>query len=199
MRKILVFIADGMADFEINLTCHLLSRYNWEIMTVAYDKSIITALSGLQYLPRSTISEISGDSGVDGIIIPGGFHYEQRPELTELIREYYRSGKLTAAICAGPQYLARAGLFERAHYTTTMTRDSHRELFSGSGDFPFPQDTYIENPVVRDGTVITAKGTAFIDFSVEILDYFGVFADQQEKRALAEQYQPSFSGISISS
>ncbi len=199
MRKILVFIADRMADFEINLTCHLLSRFNWEIITVAYEKSIITALSGLQYLPNSTISEISGESGIDGIIIPGGFHFEQRPELTELIQEYHNSGRLTAAICAGPQYLARAGLLEKAHYTTTMTRDSHRELFSGSGEFPFPQDTYIESPVVRDGTVITAKGTAFIDFSVEILDYFRSFTDQQEKRALAEQYQPSFSGISISS
>jgi len=199
MRRILVFIADRMADFEINLTCHLLSRYYWEVITVAYEKSIITALSGLQYLPRSTISEISGESGIDGIIIPGGLHYEQRPELTELIQEYYRSGNLTAAICAGPQYLARAGLFEKAHYTTAMTRDSHRELFSGSGEFPFPQDTYTESPVVRDGTVITAKGTAFIDFSVEILDYFGVFADQHEKRALAEQYRPSFSGVSVSS
>jgi protein deglycase len=191
MRKMIVYIADRMADFEINLTCHLLANYGWEIITVAYEKGIVTASSGLQYVPRFTFSEITQDSDIDGIIIPGGFHYEQREEFTNLIKAYYQAGKLTAAICAGPQYLARAGLFENTHYTTTMTRESHKELFSGSGEFPFPQKTYIEKPVVRDGTVITAKGVAFIDFSIEILDYFNVFADESEKKEIALRYQPS--------
>jgi protein deglycase len=191
MPKMLVFIADQMADFEISLTCNLLVKYGWEIITVAYEKGIVTASSGLQYVPRFTISEISQDFDSDGIIIPGGFHFKQREEFTNLIKEYYQAGKLTAAICAGPQYLARAGLFENIHYTTTMTRESHKELFFGSGEFPFPQKTYIEKPVVRDGTVITAKGVAFIDFSIEILDYFNVFTDESEKREIALRYQSS--------
>ncbi|PWR70256.1 DJ-1/PfpI family protein [Methanospirillum lacunae] len=191
MRKMLVYIADKMADFEISLTCNLLGKYGWEIIPVAYENAIITASSGLQYVPRFTISEISQDSDIDGIIIPGGFHFEQREELTNLIQAYYHTGKLTAAICAGPQYLARAGLLENTHYTTTMTKESHKELFSGSGEFPFPEKTYIEKPVVRDGTVITAKGVAFIDFSIEILDYFKAFTDESEKREIALRYQPS--------
>lgn len=190
--KILVYLADRMADFEMNLTCYLLSKIDWEIIPVAYDRGVITALSGLQYVPRAAISEVSGRSDIDGIIIPGGFHYEQREELTSLITALHRAGKLTAAICAGPQYLARAGILENNHYTTTMTPQSHRELFSDSGEYPFPPGTYVEKRVVREGTVITAKGTAFIEFSVEILDYFGVFESQHEKSELALRYQCSY-------
>jgi len=198
MSKILVFLADKMADFEINLTCHLLAKNNLEIIPIAYEKSVLTALSGLKYIPRFIISEVTGFSDIDGLIIPGGFHCEQREELTRLIQKLHSSGKLTAAICAGPQYLARAGLFEKTHYTTTMTVESHKEFFSKAGNFPFPQHMFLDKPVVREGNVITAKGSAFIDFSIEILDYFGVFKEKMEKLELAQQYNSSFSrGISF--
>lgn len=197
MSKILVFLADKMADFEINLTCYLLMKYNRDIIPVAYEKTTIVALSGLQYVPRFSISEVTDYPDIDGIIIPGGFHYEQREELTNLIKKLHQTGKLVAAICAGPQYLARAGLLEITHYTTTMTIESHKELFSHSGEFPFPQDMFLDKPVVRSGNVITAKGTAFIDFTMEILDYFEIFKDSQEKIKLAQQYNSSLGLLSV--
>lgn len=50
---------------------------------------------------------------------------------------------------------------------------------------PFPRDTYVNENVVRDNNIITAVGNAFVDFSIEILDYFGKFKDEAEKKKCA--------------
>jgi hypothetical protein len=54
---------------------------------------------------------------------------------------------------------------------------------------PFPRDTYVAENVVRDTNIITAVGNAFVDFSMEILDYFGNFKDQKEKKEYTGHYK----------
>jgi hypothetical protein len=49
----------------------------------------------------------------------------------------------------------------------------------------FPRYTYVNENVVRDNNIITAVGNAFVDFSIEILDYFGDFKDETEKKECA--------------
>jgi hypothetical protein len=60
----------------------------------------------------------------------------------------------TAGICAGPHLLIERGQ-----------------------DYPFQWENYIEDYLVRDGSIITSKGRAFIDFTIEIADYFDGFKD----------------------
>jgi putative intracellular protease/amidase len=123
---------------------------------------------------------------VAGIIIPGGWNDEQRPELTELIQKLDMENKFVAAICAGPQYLARAGILKGKKYTTTMTEKVYKER--GTYD-PFPRDTYVEQNVVRDGNIITAVGAAFIDFAIEIADYMKLFDNAEERESFTKAYK----------
>ncbi|OOM80142.1 DJ-1/PfpI family protein [Clostridium sp. BL-8] len=186
MGKILCFIYDGMVDFEMTLACSLLDK---EVFPIAYEIKVIKSKSGMCYYPISIVKEALEYTDVDGLIIPGGYNDEQRNELTELINELNNQGKLLAAICAGPQYLARAGVLKGKKYTTTLTEDNLKEYFPMVSENPFPRDTYINENVVRDSNIITAVGNAFVDFSIEILDYFGNFKDEEEKKKCASHYK----------
>ena len=45
----------------------------------------------------------------------------------------------------------------------------------------FPRHNFILDRVVRDGNIITSQGYAFIDFAIEICDWFGYFEDEDDK------------------
>lgn len=186
MEKILCFIYDDMVDFEMTLACHLVNK---EIIPIAYEIKVIRSNSGMCYYPMATVKEALEYTDVTGLIIPGGQNDEQRQELTDLINKLNDEGKLLAAICAGPQYLARAGILVGKKYTTTLTKDKLKEYFPKALVDPFPRNTYINRNVVRDNNIITAVGNAFVDFSIEILDYFGNFKDEKEKRIYSSHYK----------
>lgn len=188
MGKFLCFIYEDMVDFEMTLACHLVNK---EIIPIAYEIKVIRSNSGMCYYPMATVKEALEYKDVDGLLIPGGQNDEQRQELTELINKLNDEDKLLAAICAGPQYLARAGIMAGKKYTTTLTKDKLKEYFPKVLVDPFPRDTYINENVVRDNNIITAVGNAFVDFSVEILDYFGEFKDEEEKRTYSTHYKGS--------
>lgn len=46
---------------------------------------------------------------------------------------------------------------------------------------PFPRENFILERVVRDGNIIIAQGIAFIDFAIEICDWFNLFENKEEK------------------
>jgi len=46
---------------------------------------------------------------------------------------------------------------------------------------PFPRENFISERVVRDKNIITAQGIAFIDFSIEICDWFNLFESKDDK------------------
>jgi putative intracellular protease/amidase len=157
---------------------------NNELIPIAYEKKVIKARSGICYVPKAAVIEAIKFDNILGLIIPGGWNDEQRPELTELINKLNKENKLIAAICAGPQFLARAGILKGRKYTTTLVADA----FEGKDD-PFPRDSYIKQNVVRDKNIITAVGDSFVDFAIEIGDYFNIFEDKKEKIECANTFK----------
>jgi putative intracellular protease/amidase len=102
MGKILVFIYDEMADFEITFVTHLLGADSGkEIITIGYEDKLIKSKSGIVYKPIKLIKDVLTEE-VEGLIIPGGWNGKIRPELIELIQNLNVKGNLLAAICAGP-------------------------------------------------------------------------------------------------
>jgi putative intracellular protease/amidase len=180
MNKVLCFISDEMADFEITLVFHKLKTIgDREIITVGYDLTPIVSESGLTYLPNRTLMQALDLPGVEALIIPGGPIRLQRDELTALIRKIDAEKKLLAAICNGPQYLGRAGILDNHRYTTSCSEDKINSLQVPD---PFPRNNYVEARVVRDGHVITAKGRAFVDFSFAIFEYLGIYSARNDEK-----------------
>ncbi|WP_238885295.1 DJ-1/PfpI family protein [Clostridium sp. YIM B02551] len=183
MSKILVFIFDGMTDYEITFITHLLnSDAGKEIITISYTDESIKAKSGFVYKPHKLVKDVLNED-VDGLIIPGGWYGETKPELMDLIEKLNSKHRLISAICgAGTVYLAKSGILQNAKYTTPVVEwtEKHAEVF-GEKD-PFPRNNFVSERVVRDKNIITAQGTAFVDFAVEICDWFDLFEGEEEKK-----------------
>jgi len=182
MNKVLCYVSNEMADFEVTLTFQFLkSKDNREILPVSVDLSPVVGQTGFTYLPRLTLTQALALTGVEALIIPGGPIRPQPEDLTQLIRKIHAEKKLVAAICFGPQYLGRAGILDDHRFTTSCSVDHIKSLQVAD---PYPRHNYIEERVVRDGNVITAKGSAFVDFAFAIAKYLDIFSgrnDEQER------------------
>jgi len=187
MGKVLFYMYQDMSDFETTLACHLVSfQTGHEIIPIAYEMKQLSNRIGFTLIPKNTVADALEMQDVEGIIIPGGWNDEQRQELTNLIQRIHNKGKLLAGICGGPQYFARAGVLKGKQYTTTLLAEEYQE--NDIAD-PFPRDTHVEQQIVRDQNIITAKNTAFVDFAIEICDWFGLFQNAKQKDLAARIYK----------
>jgi len=185
MDKILVFMYDDMADFEITYATHLLGHeLSKQIVPCAYDNKPIKSKGGMIYMPAITVAEAVVEDYA-ALLIPGGWNIVVKDEMLSLINKFFNSDKLLAAICAGPMFLAKAGILAKVKYTTSIVEwnQMRREQFNNEDD-PFPRENFINTRVVRDKNVITSKGISFVDFAIELVDYFGQFKVEAEKQEL---------------
>ena len=108
--------------------------------------------SKIGYPVRSDVSvtEIN-TADVDALIIPGGFAPEamrRSAPLLDLVRACYTGGVLVAAICHAGWVLVSAGIASGRKLTCVpIIRD---DVISAGAD-------YIDEPVVRDGNLITSR------------------------------------------
>ena len=180
MKKILCFISDEFADFEITLVLNKIRGVGKRhVVTVGYNHELVVSESGLCYKPDLTLEEAVKLDEVEGLIIPGGPIRNQREELTKLILKLNQEKRMIAAVCNGPQYLGRAGILNKCKFTTSCSVEKIEEL--GVVD-PFPRENYEENRAVTDRNIITAKGRAFVDFSFSIFDYLDIYEGQYTEK-----------------
>ncbi|MFW9782241.1 MAG: DJ-1/PfpI family protein [Candidatus Heimdallarchaeota archaeon] len=178
MKNVLCYIYEKFVDFETVFTCSYLNEMeDYNLVYIAYDKAPIISSGGLKIIPDKTVSEISDGEDIYGLLIPGGSIREFKPELMSLIQKLNGEKKLIAAICAAPEFLAKSGILNDKKYTTSLLPEYYEEKKEID---PFPRDNYIESRIVKDSNLITAKGHAFVDFALEIWDYFGLYENKDE-------------------
>lgn len=192
MSKILVFIFDEMTDYEITFISHLLGAdAGKEIITIAYEDKMIKGRSGFLYKPSRLVDDVL-DEEVEGLIITGGWYGQTKPELMKLINNLNSKGKLIGAICgAGTVFLAKAGILNNVKYTTPIVEWTQKHIEIYGNEDPFPRENFVSERVVRDRNIITAQGTAFIDFAIEICDWFNLFENQDDK----ENFSKNIKGV----
>ena len=94
-------------------------------------------------------------SDYDGIVIIGGIgsqdFFWNSQELIGLVRDFYDSGKVVAAICLSPVVLAMAGILKGKKVTVfSSPASTHAMKTSGA--------VIVNEPVAVDGRIITANG-----------------------------------------
>lgn len=172
MGKILCYIYEGMADFEISLLLHRLkNKGQREIISVSEAAQPLMAQSGLTFVADRLITEIESLEDIEALIIPGGPIDNGQNEICPLVRAMVEKGRLVAAICFAPQFLGRAGVLEHYRYTTSCSEQKIEQL--GCED-PFNRENYVLQRTVVDRNVITAQGYAFVDFAAEVCRYLKV-------------------------
>lgn len=183
MKKILCYLYENMADFEIVFTLHCLHDVGkLEIISVSDTKERITAQSGLTYSPDMQISELDDAflNECEGLLIPGGPINQNQNEICPIIQKMEKKGKIVAALCFAPQFLGRAGLLKDHQFTTTVSRQYIENL--GCED-PFCWENYEEKRLVMDRNIVTAKGLAFVDMAEKLSELFQVFPNEEARSA----------------
>lgn len=190
MKKIYVFLYDNMIDYQFTFISHFLEKLcGKEVMTFSYDNNVVTSSSGVQYKSHCTIEDIYIEE-VEALIIPGGLTSDVRSSILNLTKECFKRGRLIAAICAGPQFIARTGILKNVNYTTSIVDWGKNEAMSFKSHFDlFPRKTFRDKDVVVDQHVITAKGRAFFAFSLAILEYMGHFIDDNHRSSFIDTFR----------
>jgi 4-methyl-5(b-hydroxyethyl)-thiazole monophosphate biosynthesis len=159
--KIYVLIYNNYAHFEVDLVCWIRGRAN-EVVTVALEEYEVQSAEGFIMKAHKLIDEVDVNE-VDLFIIPGGDSESilGNAKLQSLLRQLNKQGKLIGAICYGPILLADAGILKEKKFTTSVSTEL--ELFQ-----VFNKENFIDEGVVVDGNIVTAKGDYYVDFALQI-------------------------------
>lgn len=166
MKKTAVLFANGYEEVEALTVVDLLRRakIGCEILSVA-DSGHVTGSHGISIGADRNFSG-TDFSQYDGVILPGGMpgttNLAADERVLALLRSFAAAGKLTAAICAAPTVLAKAGLLEGKK--AVCYPGMEEQLTGAKVSF---------DPVAVDGTVITSRGLGTaIPFALSIVQYF---------------------------
>lgn len=166
MKKTAILFAHGYEEVEALTVVDLLRRakIGCEILSVA-DSGQVTGSHGISIGADRNFSG-TDFSQYDGVILPGGMpgttNLAADERVLALLRNFAAAGKLTAAICAAPTVLAKAGLLEGKK--AVCYPGMEEQLTGAKVSF---------DPVAVDGTVITSRGLGTaIPFALSIVQYF---------------------------
>lgn len=161
-KRALVLLADGFEEVEAVAPIDLLRRAGVETVVAAVgDGLAVTGKNGITVHADALLSETDGGS-FDALVLPGGpaaKSLRENETVLALVRSFRESDRLVGAICAAPTILLRAGILDGKRYT------AH---FSVVEDLP----EILEEPVVRDGKIITSRGAGTaVEFGLALIGF----------------------------
>lgn len=178
MSKVLVPLAQGCEELEAVTIIDILRRAGIDVVTAGLDNRKVTAAHGTVLSPDTTLDRALAQS-FDMVVLPGGLpgstNLADDPRIIRLIQDLARAGKYTAAICAAPVVLAKAGVLSGKRATSYPGFLETMEL----------SDVRVENtPVVVDGKVVTSRGPGTaMDFALELVRLLAGDAKRREVEA----------------
>ena len=173
MKRTAILFAEGYEEVEALTVVDLLRRAKIGCDIVAVKEvDEVTGSHGISVRADKTLSQLEVEQ-YDGLILPGGLRGVNNLAADErvlaLLRDFAAAGKLTAAICAGPTVLAKAGLLEGRKAC----------CYPGMEDQLTGAVASTES-VVEDGSIITSRGLGTaIPFALALVAYFSGEAQAQ--------------------
>ena len=165
MSRVLVPLAEGFEEIEAVTVIDLLRRAGIEVVTAGLRPGLVTGSHGIAVTPDTDLDAALAQS-FDMVALPGGMpgaaNLAADARLLALLCQMATSGRITAAICAAPGVLAKAGLLAGKRAT------SYPGFLSAENA---PGVILSEDPVVEDGRVITSRGPGTaMDFALALIE-----------------------------
>ena len=177
MAKALVILAPGFEEIEAITIIDLLRRAEIEVTVSGLTAGNITGSHEITIVPDTDLQNVNHQE-YDLLILPGGQpgtnNLKANPTVLNWVRERFIDSKKLAAICAAPTVFQAAGIAKNLKLTSYP---AEKEVFKES--------TYLEQPVVIDGQVITSRGVGTaIPFALRLIEEL---KDRQTAQQVAQR------------
>ena len=182
MKKEIIFVLlNGFADWE---AAHIAVCVNSGVKpgrpvkyiakTLSLIKEPVISIGGFRVLPDYDIHTLPEDYA--GLVLIGGDNWfsPEAESLVTLVEKMIRKNKLVAGICNASVFLGKHGFLNHVKHTSNALeylKNMAGEKYTGDAH-------YIKKQAVRDGNIVTANGTAQLEFCREIL--YALNADESE-------------------
>lgn len=145
-----LFLADGFEEIEVVAPVDLLRRAGISVKTVSISgKKDVTGAHGIT-LYADMLFEQCDFANAELLMLPGGMpgtkHLGEHQPLCQLLMEHNERGRRIGAICAAPSVLGQLHLLKGKKATCYPGFES------------FLGDSYVDDSLVVDSNVVTAKG-----------------------------------------
>lgn len=180
MFTIYVYVLDTLADWELG---HVISELNsgrffkkgapcTSLKTVSCSDEPIHTMGGMKIVPDCRIDDIA-ISETSVLLLPGAdaWNDAKHGAILEKANELLCVGATVCAICGATAALAGAGLLDIRPHTSNGPGFLEMVVPSYKG-----QESYIDQPSVADGNLITASSTGALLWAKQIIEHLGVFS-----------------------
>lgn len=170
-RTVLFMIVEPYADWEYALLATALQdkiedrTSNYVVKTVSLTPNPVQSIGGFTTLPDYSIDDLPSDYAA--LILVGGYSWrtKEAKRVVGLAKKTCEEGKLLGAICDATVFLGMNGLLNDRKHTSNTLEDltaAARGNYTG-------EENYIHEQAVRDGNLVTANGTGYLEFALEML------------------------------
>ncbi|MBI6550300.1 type 1 glutamine amidotransferase family protein [Xenorhabdus lircayensis] len=163
MKKAIFFLLNDYADWE---GAYLASKLNiheeWSVETASLKQGTCKSIGGFDTVITHSVDTLPHD--IDLLVLIGGNSWViENNKLKSLISTYLNAGVIVGAICGAVDFLAKNSLLNDFKHTgnSQYLWNEYKEYRN--------QDNFIKQQTVTDRNLITANGTAPIEFSEHIL------------------------------
>lgn len=174
-----LFVFSTLSDWEpvfaiaaINNPAFQVYPGRYRVKTVGVSTEPVTTIGGVTILPDMTLDKLEPAQSAM-LILPGGAGWEkgEHAEALEKAKQFLAAGVPVAAICGATAGLALVGILDDKQHTSNWPGELKAVNYQGEA-------FYQHQPAVTDGNVITASGTAPLEFAYQILKKLEVYHAQ---------------------
>ena len=125
----------------------------------------VKSIGGFRTLPDYSFDTMPDDYAA--LVLIGGFGWTTpiAEQVVPIVRKAVEKGKIVGAICNGVSFMAKCGLLNKVKHTG----NGLDQLKLWGGDNYTNPDGYIHAQAVSDGNIVTANGSATLEFAKELL------------------------------
>lgn len=165
-KEALVFIFDGYADWEPAFLCAQLNLpgTGWSVKTLGLNRAEKTSMGGFRVIPDRAVEDCPAD--FDLLVLCGGEAWltGQNDAVLPVVQRAVGRGVPVGAICNAASFMAEHGFLDAIRHTGNTLAFMKRCAPHYRGEAHFE-----ERQAVSDGGIITANGSAALEFTREVL------------------------------
>lgn len=181
-KEALIFIFDGYADWEPAYLCTELNSQesSYTVKTISLDKAPKLSMGGFKVLPDYSVDDFPDEFSL--LILCGGYAWmEQKNNGVIPVVEYAVKNHIpVGAICNAVNFMAENGYLNTIRHTGNTL-----EFMKSQAPHYIGDQYFLKQQAVCDSGIITANGSAALEFAKEIL----IFMKTKPEADIAEWYR----------